>query len=202
MAETDVIKVCKVCNACKSMEQFTRDAGTKDGRRGKCKECDKAYYRENADRYKAHAKRYRVQDPVATKEKDKSQHSKHKEKRNEQSARYRRENKERLKEYQRQWVSNNLEYFRYHNAKRRTLLTAAGDAYTKADVLNLLQKQKNCCAACKMKLAAKFDVDHVVPLSKGGLNDKSNIQILCIHCNRSKNAKDPIKFMQSLGYLL
>jgi 5-methylcytosine-specific restriction endonuclease McrA len=33
-------------------------------------------------------------------------------------------------------------------------------------------------------------LDHVIPKSKGGLNDYSNYQLLCAGCNSSKNDKD------------
>lgn len=38
--------------------------------------------------------------------------------------------------------------------------------------------------------------------TKGGANDKSNIQLLCPHCNLSKGAKHPVDFMQERGMLL
>lgn len=72
--------------------------------------------------------------------------------------------------------------------------------------LNLINKlkalQKNKCPVCKTSLANGFHVDHVVPLSTGGLNVESNIQLLCVKCNLNKSAKDPIKFMQERGFLL
>lgn len=34
-----------------------------------------------------------------------------------------------------------------------------------------------------------LSVDHIVPLSAGGTNDPSNLQILCIRCNSTKGKK-------------
>jgi hypothetical protein len=45
------------------------------------------------------------------------------------------------------------------------------------------------CAHCGRKIRkSEIDVDHIVPQSKGGGNESSNLQILCAHCNRSKRA--------------
>ncbi len=37
---------------------------------------------------------------------------------------------------------------------------------------------------------------------RGGPHRASNLQLLCMPCNRRKNARDPIDHMQSLGFLL
>lgn len=68
-------------------------------------------------------------------------------------------------------------------------------------VKELGDMQKWKCAICKEKLV-KYDIDHIQPVSKGGTNEKHNLQLLCQRCNRTKQAKDPIEFMQSKGFLL
>jgi 5-methylcytosine-specific restriction endonuclease McrA len=40
------------------------------------------------------------------------------------------------------------------------------------------------CLKCGRK--NKFTIDHIVPISKGGNNEKSNLQILCERCNSLK----------------
>ena len=38
-----------------------------------------------------------------------------------------------------------------------------------------------------------FEIDHIIPESKGGQTILDNLQLLCRHCNRSKGAKEIIK---------
>lgn len=68
------------------------------------------------------------------------------------------------------------------------------------DVLGKLQRWK--CAICRCSIRNKFHVDHIQPVSKGGLHEARNLQLLCVTCNLRKNARDPIVHMQSLGRLL
>ena len=58
------------------------------------------------------------------------------------------------------------------------------------------------CPVCHISIKNSYHVDHIIPLSKGGLHAADNIQILCPSCNCKKNAKDPILFMQEKGFLL
>jgi hypothetical protein len=49
------------------------------------------------------------------------------------------------------------------------------------------------CLQCGVSTAAEphllLEVDHVIPVSKGGLSTPDNLQTLCWRCNRSKGAK-------------
>lgn len=85
---------------------------------------------------------------------------------------------------------------------RRAREKGAEGAHTKEDVYSIFMLQKGRCACCKVKLNKSYHVDHVFPLSKGGSNDKHNLQILCQTCNNQKHARHPIEFMQMKGFLL
>ena len=49
------------------------------------------------------------------------------------------------------------------------------------------------CALCKAGPLADYDIDHKIPLSKGGLNDIENLQMLCVSCHRFKTSIERTK---------
>lgn len=51
----------------------------------------------------------------------------------------------------------------------------------------VLKKFKNRCCFCGSKL--KLEYDHIIPLSKGGITEISNLQLLCKTCNLKKSNK-------------
>jgi len=86
-------------------------------------------------------------------------------------------------------------------SRNRRARAKAGGTHTEQDVAEIMKLQKGRCAYCRIVLG-KYHVDHIEPLARGGSNDRCNLQILCIPCNKTKSAKDPIVFAQSLGMLL
>ena len=51
----------------------------------------------------------------------------------------------------------------------------------------LYGQQEGKCAGCRMDLPFKiFEVDHVIPQSRGGTDHIENLQLLCGHCNKVK----------------
>lgn len=52
--------------------------------------------------------------------------------------------------------------------------------------------QHPLCAECQKaeRVRAAQEVDHVVPLFKGGMDEWENLQGLCIDCHKAKTEKD------------
>jgi 5-methylcytosine-specific restriction endonuclease McrA len=46
------------------------------------------------------------------------------------------------------------------------------------------------CNRCNALLASSYQVDHIVPLHKGGSNDVANLQALCEECHADKTARE------------
>ena len=52
----------------------------------------------------------------------------------------------------------------------------------------LYEQQEGICSGCKVHFEYRhFEVDHLVPKSKGGGEHIENLQLLCSHCNRIKS---------------
>lgn len=114
---------------------------------------------------------------------------------------------DRRREVAREWRKNNpervLENNRVRSAQRRARRVSDGEHHTVADRAAVLVAQGHRCANCNADLRkVKKHLDHIVPLSRGGSNSKSNIQYLCEPCNLTKAAKDPIAFAREQGRLL
>lgn len=52
----------------------------------------------------------------------------------------------------------------------------------------VFERDDYTCQYCHSR-GGKLECDHVVPVSRGGLHDMSNLKTACFSCNRSKNTK-------------
>lgn len=80
-------------------------------------------------------------------------------------------------------------------AKIRWAKSAAGQRALMTNSLRGMIKQRDgfTCQNCGVSVAAEphllLEVDHVIPVSRGGLSVPENLQTLCWKCNRSKGAR-------------
>ncbi len=47
-----------------------------------------------------------------------------------------------------------------------------------------------CDTTATLRPDIKINIDHIVPLDSGGINDPINLQLTCEHCNKSKGARN------------
>ena len=111
-------------------------------------------------------------------------------------------NHEKMRATTKAWRKANPEATRVNNQNRRCRKRANGGKLSKGLSAKLFKLQRGLCPCCQQPLGADFHLDHIMPLSLGGMNIDSNIQLLRQSCNQQKSAKHPVEFMQSRGFLI
>ena len=60
---------------------------------------------------------------------------------------------------------------------------------------SLMRRQDNTCAYCGYRrIAASMDIDHIIPVVRGGSNDENNLQVICRPCNQRKGLQTDEEF--------
>lgn len=196
--ETVMLKRCSKCSELLPRSEFHKRSDNTDGLRNECKACKNGYNRryrqENKERVAAYNKRYCEENKEAVAASGK---------------RYREENKETIAAYKKRWWSEHKEKCREQkaasqrawrrnnpakkaaNARRRyARKRGAEGSHTAAEFKALCASAAWKCLRCGMPHDVRLlTADHIVPLSKGGADDISNIQPLCRNCNSHKRTQ-------------
>ncbi len=217
MSADDSTKACSRCLAVLPLSRFYKKSSSASGVRSECKDCTKADYESKAEgilankrqRYSekrdeiiAYQKAYREANAERVRREALERHRRNRDGNVRRMRAYRSANLDRLRMVEKAWRAKNADLVRERDRNKRAKRAAASGRHTAADVRALLRLQRGQCAACRKRLFGKFHVDHIRPLSRGGSNDRLNLQLLCPRCNLSKSARDPVEFMQSMGFLL
>ena len=111
-------------------------------------------------------------------------------------------NRKKVNKYGCEWAKSHPEEHARRARLRRARVRGAEGDHTVEEILALAARQKFKCVNCKCSIKETYEVDHITALSRGGSNSIRNIQLLCVSCNRRKNAKDPIEWAQENGRLI
>lgn len=154
-------------------------------KRARRRERSAKWWAENAEKGKAMKAAYRAENADRERE---------------YAAAYRAANVDKRREGYRRWEVENPGKRRAINQNRRSREINAEGRFTADDIALITKAQGGKCACCGKK--RKLTIDHIKPLTKGGSNWPSNIQMLCQPCNSSKKDRDPVEHRQSLGMLI
>lgn len=175
----------KPCSQCKKTLPLESFAKSGSGHQGYCKTCQtkngpKYAASRDPEKLKAKSKRewdQRKNDPIY--------HAKQRE--------WRTKNQDKIKAGQKEWYEKNKQY--RHSFTNNTRAKSLGvPGYVRFEdwkfVINLADSK---CLACE-EYTEYFVMDHVVPMTSGGLNLIENVQPLCARCNLKKGSKVDLDF--------
>lgn len=74
-------------------------------------------------------------------------------------------------------------------AMRRARVKGADGEFCEHQIKAQWQSQYGLCFYCAVPMGSKYEIDHFVPLVKGGTNWIDNIVLACQRCNRSKGPR-------------
>jgi 5-methylcytosine-specific restriction endonuclease McrA len=199
-------KKCNKCLVTKPLDSFYPHPDGKFGRRPDCKACHNArstaYRISNVEKVRAMKRLHRLKNLDALKARDRAYYQKNRERWRVYEKAVKADPVLRQRQYDaiNRWRKRNKEQVNVWTRNRRSLLKRLEGSHTKQDIVELLAEQVGLCAYCSCDISFGYHVDHIIPVSKMGRNDKSNLQLLCKKCNLSKNNKVTEKEKQNGRY--
>lgn len=163
------------------------------GRAAHCKTCDAArsaaYYVAHRDTIKARVRESYDADIGAARARERARKRDPIERRA-ANARYEttRNGHEVIRALHRKYYRESIEKWMVRSAQVATTKTGAGPGdLIVADILALRIEQGDRCATCDATWP--LELDHIIPVSRGGESTRANCQLLCGRCNRRKHNK-------------
>jgi len=194
------LKVCSKCEIEKTLDNFRVKFNKKQAkyyRNSYCRGCERKYSRVYHTEYRkaelCYKKQYRES---------------HKNEIKEYMKEYRRNNKKYINKCNRQWRKNNPECNKeyYKNNKSKIYANQAKRRATKRNQIPTNANKEKISYMYQIahelteERGVEYQVDHIKPLSKGGLHHENNLQILSRSLNLKKASKWPLTKEENVLY--
>lgn len=199
----DKSKPCSKCGVTQPLENFRINHAAKDGRQSACKPCQRKVYEARAEHYKAKARAYRAEhlEEIREKQRDyfRSRAEWNRKRVNDwywsnidRARKTRREvyssNPERWIAETKKWKQANRERANrsdnqsIHRRRARMRVNGVFDIRP----IEIARLYRQACAYCGSK--ESIQLDHVIPIARGGTHSIGNLISACSSCNASKGS--------------
>ena len=166
---------CKNCEKTFDESNFYNDKSKPSGKKPRCKACEKLTI--DVKRRREYEKKY-WSDPDR------------KEKRKAQIRRSMAKNMDAYKVKRKEYLKTDAGMNTQRKAGQVTRCKSAGAYIEHVDPLELYQEQNGVCYMCLEQFNFKdMEMDHLIPICKGGKHEVSNVKMCCGTCNKKKGAK-------------
>lgn len=187
-------KVCTKCKTWRPVERFCPRILSLDGYDYNCRECGNENGRAWRARNKERVAELNREYYVANREERLAYHRKYRQANKDyfrkEIKKFRQENPNYHRDYVREWSRRNPDKIKVQESARRAAKRSGG-RFTVAEWVAMKQRYDYHCLRCgRREPEIKLSADHVIPLSKGGMNTIDNIQPLCKSCNTAKHTDD------------
>ena len=167
------------------------------GGSGWCRSCLADYRRKNAERERLRTRLWKKRNPERAKQTSKrcAQRPKAVAKRRA----WAKNNREKMRLYTSRWAKRNAAYRKALRFRRRRQ-SMIPPREMRALVTAVLAGDAHVCSYCgKGPLVGKdLTIDHIVPLTRGGRNERGNLCVACATCNSRKGKKTAEEFRKML----
>lgn len=216
---TTPTKTCTKCGTTylRTDEFFPRDQRHRDGLQGGCRRCvaatSRAWAKRNKDRMAKNVKAWKKAHPETVRIHEQERREKHRVELRKRARLYRQAHKDEISQKRhaayradpekflkraKEWRDRNPKRFQALITKYKARKRHAEGVYTASDIEKIYKLQRGKCWWCGKKLPKRYEIDHRIPLAKGGSNWPNNLVLSCRHCNRSKHDKMPHEFIGRL----
>jgi 5-methylcytosine-specific restriction endonuclease McrA len=167
----DTSKMCSKCREVKPLGEFSKNGWEPDGLNHYCRPCAVEHVRQWQKKNKRRKRIYLRQ--------------------------YHLDHREELNRKKREWYWTNRDEIQARRIVRRT---GKNGPLTGNDLKELFVKQSGRCYYCGVLLyQTKWEVDHMLPVSRGGGDSIDNLCVACVPCNHRKFTKTVAEFMEVLN---
>lgn len=145
------------------------------------------------EKYKITKRKWAEAHPERVREINRAYYARHHERKAAEMRAKRKANPEKAKAIKKRWMVKHPNLVKAsqitRKIKRRARERSAEGHFHPIHIKLQLRKQYGLCAYCGIYIVDTYEVDHIVPLAKGGTNWADNLVLACRTCNRKKGTQ-------------